>query len=56
MSLTEFEDAAKEKALDNDILQKADDQAQKLVKNFISNFPSTAGYEIKFEWRNSYES
>lgn len=56
MSLTEFEDAAKQKALDNDILEKADDQAQKLIKNFIGNFPSAAGYEIKFEWRNSYES
>jgi hypothetical protein len=56
MSLSEFEDAAQQKALDNDILEKADDQAQKLIRNFIGNFPSASGYEIKFEWRNSYES
>ena len=50
-SLKEFEDAAKNKAIDNGILERSDEQAMKLVENFISSFPSVAGYEISYEWR-----
>ncbi len=56
MSMAEFEEAAKEKALENGILERSDEQAQKIVDNFISNFPSSKGYEIRYEWRNDNES
>ena len=56
MSMAEFEEAAKEKALENGILERSDEQAQKIVDNFISNFPSSKGYEIRYEWRNDNEN
>ena len=56
MSLSEFEEAAKEKALENGILERSDEQAQKLVENFINNFPSVTGYDISYEWREDNES
>ncbi|WP_158588743.1 DUF4230 domain-containing protein [Butyrivibrio sp. X503] len=49
VSLSEFEEAAKKKALDSGILERSDEQAQNLVKNFITNFPSASDYEIVFE-------
>ena len=55
-SLAEFEDAAKQKALDNGILDRSDEQAQKLIENFIGNFPLASEYTINFKWRNSNES
>ncbi|MBO4458861.1 MAG: DUF4230 domain-containing protein [Butyrivibrio sp.] len=48
-SLTKFEEAAKQKAIDNGILEKSDAQAKTLIENFISNFPETAKYQIEFE-------
>ncbi|WP_196805056.1 DUF4230 domain-containing protein [Butyrivibrio sp. VCB2006] len=54
-SLSEFEEAAKEKALENGIIERSDEQARALVENFIGNFPSANGYEIRFVWRNNYE-
>ena len=56
MSLAEFEEAAKAKALENGILERSDDQAESLIRNFISNFPQASGYDISFEWRDSNES
>jgi hypothetical protein len=56
MSLSEFEAAAKEKALENGILDRSDEQAKKLVENFINNFPSLSEYDISYEWRNDDES
>ncbi len=49
LSLAEFENAAKQKALDSGILERSDEQAQNLVMNFIRNFPSTSNYKIQFE-------
>ncbi len=48
MSLSEFEEAAKEKALEGGILERSDEQAKKLVTNFIRNYPSLSDYDIKF--------
>ena len=56
MSLAEFEEAAKAKALENGILERSDDQAESLIRNFIGNFPQASGYDISFEWRDSSES
>ncbi len=49
MSLADFEETARQKALDNGILERSDEQAKVLVANFISNFPAAAEYEIVFE-------
>ena len=49
MSLVEFENAAKEKALANGILDRSDEQAKQLVQNFIRNFPQASEYTIEFE-------
>ncbi|MCR4903735.1 MAG: DUF4230 domain-containing protein [Butyrivibrio sp.] len=49
ISLAEFENAAKEKAIKNGILERSDEQARNLITNFIKNFPNTSGYEIVFE-------
>ena len=49
MSLVEYEESAKEKALDNGILEKSDEQAKLLVQKFLYNFPQIAGYDITFE-------
>lgn len=48
ISLAEFEDAAREKALASGILERADDQARMLVREFIGSLPNTAGYTIEF--------
>ena len=48
MSLSEFEEAAKKKALEEGILERSDEQAKKLVTNFIRNYPSLSDYDIKF--------
>ncbi len=48
ISLAEFEDAAKEKALANGILERSDEQAQKLVREFAGSLPNTSGYTIEF--------
>ena len=48
-SLTKFEDAAKQKALENGILEKSDSQAKTLIENFIRNFPEASKYQIEFE-------
>ncbi len=49
ISLTEFEENAKNKALENGILQRSDEQAKTLITNFIENSPSTSGYEVEFK-------
>ena len=50
LSLGEFEEQAKKKALDNGILDKSDEQAKTLIVNFIKNFPNVSDYgiEVKF--------
>lgn len=48
LSLAEFEEAAKKKALEEGILERSDEQAKKLVTNFIRNYPSLSDYDIKF--------
>ncbi|RKM59269.1 DUF4230 domain-containing protein [Butyrivibrio sp. CB08] len=47
-SLTDFEEAAKQKALDNGILKKSDDHARVLITNFIKNFASVSDYQVDF--------
>ena len=49
ISLVDFEDSAKAKALENGILERSDAQAQKLVREFIGSFPNAAGYTVVFE-------
>ena len=49
ISLAEFEDAAKEKALGSGILERSDQQAQKLVSEFIVSLPATNGYTVEFK-------
>ena len=49
ISLAEFEDAAKEKALGSGILERSDQQAQKLVSEFIVSLPATYGYTVEFK-------
>ena len=49
LSLAQFEEAAKEKALKNGIIERSDEQAKALIGNFIRNFPSTNGYKIDFK-------
>ena len=48
ISLVEFENAAKERALESGILERSDEQARKLVQQFIGNLPNAAGYTIEF--------
>lgn len=48
ISLSEFEEAAKKKALDSGILERSDEQAKALIGNFIKNFPSANGYKVEF--------
>ena len=49
ISLAEFADAAKEKALGSGILERSDQQAQKLVSEFIVSLPATNGYTVEFK-------
>lgn len=49
ISLAEFEDAAKEKALGSGILERSDQQAQKLVSEFIVSLPAANGYTVEFK-------
>ncbi len=49
MSLVDFEDAARQKALENGILDRSDAQAKNLVTNFIRNFPAFSEYKIEFK-------
>ena len=49
ISLVDFEDSAKAKALENGILERSDAQAQKLVREFIGSFPNASGYTVVFE-------
>ena len=49
VSLVEFENAAKEKALESGILTRSDEQARSLVRQFISSLPGTAAYTVEFK-------
>ena len=49
VSLVEFENAAKEKALASGILTRSDEQARSLVRQFISSLPGTAAYTVEFK-------
>ncbi len=49
VSLKSFEDAAKKKAIDNGILDRADEQAKALITNFLGNNPYTSKYKVAFE-------
>ncbi len=48
ISLAEFEKAAKEKAIANGILERSDEQAKILVREFIRSLPNMSGYKIEF--------
>ena len=57
MSMAEFEETAERKAIDSGILERSNEQAKELIKNFITNMPGTDEYTIEFEQRsNPYES
>jgi hypothetical protein len=57
LSLAEFEETAERKALESGILERSNDQAEALIKNFIMNFPGTGDYSIEFvQRRNTNES
>ena len=49
MSLTDFEVAARQKALENGILDRSDAQAKNLITNFIRNFSAFSDYKIEFK-------
>lgn len=49
ISLVEFENAAKEKALAGGILARSDEQARNLVREFIISLPNTSEYTIEFK-------
>ena len=49
ISLVEFEEAAKEKALAGGILEMSDAQARNLVRGFIESLPNTSGYTVEFQ-------
>ena len=53
ISLEEFENAAKQKAIDNGILDRSDEQVKSLITNFIGNFPAASDYEIVFDYKLS---
>ena len=48
ISLVEFENAAKEKAVASGILERSDEQARNLVREFIASLPNTGEYTISF--------
>jgi hypothetical protein len=48
ISLVEFEDAAKDKAVASGILERSDVQARNLVREFIASLPNTGEYTISF--------
>ncbi|MCR5656084.1 MAG: DUF4230 domain-containing protein [Butyrivibrio sp.] len=48
-AIKEFEEAAKKKAIESGILERSDDQAKKLIENFINNFPSVSDYKIEYK-------
>lgn len=48
VSLVEFENAAREKAIAGGILKRSDEQARNLVRGFISNLPNAQGYAVEF--------
>ena len=49
MSLTDFENTARQKALENGILDRSDAQAKNLITNFIRNFSAFSDYKIEFK-------
>ncbi|MBQ3972779.1 MAG: DUF4230 domain-containing protein [Lachnospiraceae bacterium] len=49
ISLIEFENTAREKALASGILGRSDTQAKNLVTEFIGSLPNTSGYRIEFK-------
>ena len=49
ISLVEFENAAKERALAGGILERSDEQARNLVREFIISLPNTSEYAIEFK-------
>lgn len=49
ISLVEFEKEATEKALESGILARSDDQARRLVREFIGSLPNTAAYTVVFK-------
>ena len=55
ISIGEFEEEAKDRAIKNGIIEKSDDQAKTLITNFIKNFPNVSDYgiEITFKEINS---
>ena len=48
ISLAEFEDAAREKALESGILARSDEQAQNIVRRFVTSLPGMSGYTVAF--------
>ena len=48
ISLVEFEAAAREKALASGIIERSDEQAEKLVREFIGSLPNMSGYTVEF--------
>ena len=49
ISLAEFENAARDKAVQNGILERSDEQARNLVRQFILNLPNMSKYTINFQ-------
>jgi hypothetical protein len=48
-SLVEFEDSAREKATEKGVLEKADEHAREIIRNFILGMMDDPDYTIEFE-------
>ena len=51
ISIGEFEEEAKDRAIKNGILEKSDEQAKTLITNFIKNFPNVSDYGIEITFK-----
>ncbi len=51
ISIGEFEEEAKDRAIKNGIIEKSDDQAKTLITNFIKNFPNVSDYGIEITFK-----
>ena len=49
ISMIDFENKAKEKALESGILERSDNQAKRLVTEFIKSLPNTSEYKVEFQ-------
>ena len=47
-SIKEFEDSAKKKALEKDIISKADEGARKMIESFVNSVIDSDEYSVEY--------